>query len=821
MIKNIIFRIFLISIPVLSVVIAGILFVPKADATMTACTYHVFSSSGIGCPSCPSTPPSSSCPTSSGWRCDSTFVRERFSWSWSLSSSFCNSAEGFRRCNYTASAHSRTGDYCNNNDCDANWQFDGGRRCINSNSWDYTCDQYVCSSGSCVLNRSNVNQCSPHYCASNVCYDVNTYRDYYCSSGSCTSKLVNCPSGQTCSGGGCVNRYKCSNYSCVLSVGGSYSSSTCGGDCDPPPPPSCTCGSWTNAACGGGSCPSDQRQQTRSCSPAGCSAESRCIDDVACVTPPPPPPSAPTVTTNAPTGMTLNTANLNGTVNPNGSTATAWFRISAPNANPGSCNDNTTWGGQPSIRVPASGGTSIPSTASYTQPIGGLSPGTSYFYCAIASNTGGTAYGAIVSFTTAYPPPIVTTEPPNSVTSTSATLNGTVDPNGFPTTAWFRYSSSNPGTCNNLFGTRLPSTGGANIGTGYNTIPYDFSATGLTVGITYYYCAIASNQASGVANGFGSVLTFVAANPIIFLFFDAAPTNPVPDGQISTLTADIDYNGDSTDTINYTFWWNCANITTSVAAATVACGDPTDINFGFKTNGVLADPYIITHLYAVGTYTAKVIVERDSASPVQDTATIIVQALADLIPGGGSLNPFPANPGDVVDFSGGAENQGSANAGAFQIRLRVDVDNNGSWDLNPANQVVGSLLIGAAIGVTWNDIWTATAGIHAMEICVDPLNSVAEKDETNNCLTQTFTVGFCIDSCVPLGSNQCYSIRTYQDCGEYDAVNGTAIDTCFEWGPENPDITPPDTPCPPRNTCVAGLCVPAPDWVEVAPQRVQ
>ena len=41
----------------------------------------------------------------------------------------------------------------------------------------------------------------------------------------------------------------------------------------------CTCGSWSNDVCGGGSCSSEQMHQVRTCSPAGCDVESRCVDD--------------------------------------------------------------------------------------------------------------------------------------------------------------------------------------------------------------------------------------------------------------------------------------------------------------------------------------------------------------------------------------------------------------------------------------------------------------------------------------------------------------------------------------------------------------
>lgn len=55
-------------------------------------------------------------------------------------------------------------------------------------------------------------------------------------------------------------------------------------------PPQCSCTEWMPAAsCGGSSCASSKRAQTRQCAPSGCEAETRCVDDIACTTPPPPP----------------------------------------------------------------------------------------------------------------------------------------------------------------------------------------------------------------------------------------------------------------------------------------------------------------------------------------------------------------------------------------------------------------------------------------------------------------------------------------------------------------------------------------------------
>ncbi len=44
----------------------------------------------------------------------------------------------------------------------------------------------------------------------------------------------------------------------------------------------CTCSSWVDGNCGGGSCTSTQRRQTRNCNPDLCDPETRCIADPSC-----------------------------------------------------------------------------------------------------------------------------------------------------------------------------------------------------------------------------------------------------------------------------------------------------------------------------------------------------------------------------------------------------------------------------------------------------------------------------------------------------------------------------------------------------------
>lgn len=121
------------------------------------------------------------------------------------------------------------------------------------------------------------------------------------------------------------------------------------------------------------------------------------------------------------------------------------------------------------------------------------------------SGTKGGRLSRIATQLTYGQPPSATTSAASSVTTTSALLNGTVNPNGTTTTAWFRISSTHPGTCTDTFGTRVPASGGTSIGSGTSAVAYATTTTGLTQNTTYYYCAIASN---GYGKGYGAVQSF-------------------------------------------------------------------------------------------------------------------------------------------------------------------------------------------------------------------------------------------------------------------------------------------------------------------------
>ena len=203
--------------------------------------------------------------------------------------------------------------------------------------------------------------------------------------------------------------------------------------------------------------------------------------------------SAPTVTTNSATAISQNSATLNSAVNPNNSATNFWFEY-------GTAQSLGTTIGYQSV---GSGNNST----NFSSSVFGLQPNTIYYYRAVASNSYGTTYGSILSFTTqqlSTPPqptgsaPTVVTNSATSISQNSATLNGTLNPNNSYTTIWFEY-----GTTQSLgYTVGYQSAGGGNYLT--NISAY---LSGLNSITTYYFRAVAQNS---FGTTYGSILSFAA-----------------------------------------------------------------------------------------------------------------------------------------------------------------------------------------------------------------------------------------------------------------------------------------------------------------------
>jgi hypothetical protein len=200
-------------------------------------------------------------------------------------------------------------------------------------------------------------------------------------------------------------------------------------------------------------------------------------------------PIAPVVQTNAATAVGATQATLQGTVNPEGSSTTYTFDYGT----------TPSYGSQQPM--PAASAGSGASAQPESTTLTGLTPGTAYHFRIEATNSTGTTLGGDKKFTTSSAP-AATTDPPTGISSTGATLNATVNPNGFSTTYHFEYGTTLS------YGTMVPVPAG-NAGTGASDVPVSASITRLTPGATYHFRIDATNT-NGTTTG--DDRTFVAAD---------------------------------------------------------------------------------------------------------------------------------------------------------------------------------------------------------------------------------------------------------------------------------------------------------------------
>jgi hypothetical protein len=147
-------------------------------------------------------------------------------------------------------------------------------------------------------------------------------------------------------------------------------------------------------------------------------------------------------------------------------------------------------GGGTWAKVPTSD-VSVGSTAGtfeVNQTATGLQPNKVYLVRLVAT-TGPSAISTSVQFKTKPAPPAVTEDPAViSVTSTSGTLSGTVNPDNSPTTYRFEYGTTTS------YGTQSPAEFEPFVGSGGDPVPVTAHLSGLEPNTTYHWRIVATNS---------------------------------------------------------------------------------------------------------------------------------------------------------------------------------------------------------------------------------------------------------------------------------------------------------------------------------------
>ncbi len=189
----------------------------------------------------------------------------------------------------------------------------------------------------------------------------------------------------------------------------------------------------------------------------------------------------PDVTTAPVSNLKARSALLNGTVNPDeAGQATCRFE----------------WGTSTSFgqvapcepEAVANGGSPVEVHAE----LGGLQPDTTYYYRLQASNTNGTNPGETFQdqhFTTTGPG--VREPSASSVTSTSATLDASINPNSASTSYYFQYGTSGS------YGVSVPAPPGVSLGSGAEALSVSVHLQGLFPATVYHYRVVALSEPNG------------------------------------------------------------------------------------------------------------------------------------------------------------------------------------------------------------------------------------------------------------------------------------------------------------------------------------
>lgn len=194
--------------------------------------------------------------------------------------------------------------------------------------------------------------------------------------------------------------------------------------------------------------------------------------------------SSPAATTNAASDITRSAATLNGHVDPNGAQTTYWFEYGPTQGFGNATAFGSAGNGTNSIAVAI--------------PVGSLTSATKYYYRLNAQNVHGTVSGATQSFTTQGPAatglPTVSTTAASNIATSTATLNGRINPHSAASTYWFEYGTSP------LLTSVLGTVSATQTLPGEATTNVSVNIAGLATNTKYYFRLVARNPQGTVVS---------------------------------------------------------------------------------------------------------------------------------------------------------------------------------------------------------------------------------------------------------------------------------------------------------------------------------
>ncbi len=352
--------------------------------------------------------------------------------------------------------------------------------------------------------------------------------------------------------------------------------------------PVCTCGSWTDGACGSGGCGPLQRQQTRTCNPVGCQAQSQCVNDASCCT---------------------CAAWTGGSCGAGGCPANQ--RQQTRSCSPAGC--------QPQSQCVADASCETLSVTLAADPAGGTAP----LNTTLTATVSGTATGTI-NYT-------IWWNCASACTTVAACQSacGSYDLKADGQAA-ATYSASHTYAAAGMYLPKVVVERGSQSAE---------DQTSVNVAAATCSCGLWSNSGCGQhgcqQNQMGQARS---CNPpacdaetqcvndaacddddgeTLAVALDAAPSSGFEPLAV-VLTATV--SGSASGPVNYTFWWDCDDGCDTVAACQAACGA-----WGAKADGRAEETYAVNHTFAGGDFAAKVVAERGTKS-ASATQTVSVTA---------------------------------------------------------------------------------------------------------------------------------------------------------------------------------------------------